>query len=152
MKITKSGWSTKPQAAPRGREAGWPCPTAAAVKAIDTERLPLCAPNPGRSDTPADEQPCGVPRERRGARRSGGVVVQVRSRRPRVVPVLSRYHEPLLASAAFAGGGLICGGQDLSRRTVSSSSGYAQGWMRDPAQQARADIDSTIPPHRRPRD
>ena len=30
-------------------------------------------------------------------RRSGGVVVQVRGRRPRVVPVLARYHEPLLA-------------------------------------------------------
>ena len=34
--------------------------------------------------------------------RSGGVVVKVRGGRPRVVPVLARYHEPLLASAAFA--------------------------------------------------
>jgi integrase len=31
--------------------------------------------------------------------RSGGVLVEVRGRRPRTVPVLSSYHEPLLASA-----------------------------------------------------
>jgi len=39
-------------------------------------------------------------------RRSGGVVVTVRSApRPRVVPVLARYHDALLASAAWAGPG-----------------------------------------------
>src|SRR5262249_55787745 len=42
--------------------------------------------------------------------RSGGVVVTVRGARPRAVPVLSRYHTRLLAAAAFAGAGLICGG------------------------------------------
>ncbi len=42
--------------------------------------------------------------------RAGGVVVQVRGRRARVVPVLSRYHAPLLAAARAAGNGLICGG------------------------------------------
>jgi integrase len=52
--------------------------------------------------------------------RSGGVIVQVRGTRPRVVPVLSRYHEPLLAPAAFAAGGLICGGQDPSRRNLTT--------------------------------
>ena len=36
--------------------------------------------------------------------RSGGVIVTVRGRRPRAVPVLARYHEPLLESAGFAGG------------------------------------------------
>jgi hypothetical protein len=39
--------------------------------------------------------------------RSGGVIVEVRSPRARVVPVLARYHEPLLAAAAFAGTGLV---------------------------------------------
>ena len=42
--------------------------------------------------------------------RSGGVIVTVRGRRPRAVPVLARYHEPLLAAAAFAGTGLVTGG------------------------------------------
>ena len=42
--------------------------------------------------------------------RSGGVIVQVRGSRPRAVPVLARYHQPLLASAAFAGTGLVTGG------------------------------------------
>ena len=47
-------------------------------------------------------------REVRGSdvlRRSGGVIVQVAGRRPRVVPVLSRYHGRLLAAARFAGAG-----------------------------------------------
>ena len=54
-------------------------------------------------------------RDARGADvacRSGGVVVTVRGTRPRVVPVLARYHGPLLAAARFAGTGLICGGAD----------------------------------------
>jgi integrase len=54
------------------------------------------------------------------ARRCGGVVVQVRGRRPRVVPVLPRYHDPLLASAAFAGDGLVTGGEDPARRNVTT--------------------------------
>ena len=52
--------------------------------------------------------------------RSGGVVVQVRGNRPRVVPVLARYHGLLLASAAFAGTALITGGRDPGRRNVTT--------------------------------
>ena len=52
--------------------------------------------------------------------RSGGLVVQVRGRRPRVVPVLFRYHELLLASAAFAGTGLVTGGSDPARRNLTT--------------------------------
>jgi integrase len=52
--------------------------------------------------------------------RSGGVVVIVRGARPRVVPVLSRYHERLLAAAAFAGSGLVCGGADPARRNITT--------------------------------
>ena len=54
--------------------------------------------------------------------RSGGVIVTVRGGpRPRAVPVLTRYHQPLLASAAFAGGRLICGGADPGRRNLTSA-------------------------------
>jgi integrase len=53
-------------------------------------------------------------------RRSGGVLVQVNGRRPRAVPVLARYHEALLASAKFAGTGLVVGGTDPARRNVTT--------------------------------
>ncbi len=53
-------------------------------------------------------------------RRSGGVVVQVAGRRPRMVPVLSRYHAPLLAAARFAGTGLVTGGTDPDRRNITN--------------------------------
>jgi integrase len=62
-------------------------------------------------------------REARGSdviARSGGVVVAVRGPRPRVVPVLSRYHAPLLAAARFAGATLICGGADPGRRNLTN--------------------------------
>src|SRR5260370_506233 len=39
--------------------------------------------------------------------RAGGVIVDVRGARPRAVPVLARYHDMLLAAAAFAGTGLV---------------------------------------------
>jgi hypothetical protein len=52
--------------------------------------------------------------------RSGGVVVRVRGRRARVVPVLARYHAPLLAAARFAGDALICGGADPGRRNLTN--------------------------------
>ncbi|MHB1709908.1 MAG: hypothetical protein ACYCV7_00670 [Acidimicrobiales bacterium] len=52
--------------------------------------------------------------------RSGGVVVAVGGRRPRVVPVLSRYHGPLLASASFAGEGSLIGGTDPHRKNVTT--------------------------------
>jgi integrase len=62
-------------------------------------------------------------RDARGADvacRSGGVVVQVRGQRSRVVPVLARYHAQLLAAARFAGSGLICGGADPGRRNLTN--------------------------------
>ncbi len=52
--------------------------------------------------------------------RSGGVIVTVRGTRPRMVPVLARYHARLLAAARFAGNGLICGGADPGRRNLTN--------------------------------
>jgi integrase len=53
--------------------------------------------------------------------RSGGVVVTVRAgRAPRVVPVLAGYREPLLESAAFAGGHLVIGGRDPARHNLAN--------------------------------
>ena len=52
--------------------------------------------------------------------RSGGVIVQVRGRRPRPVPVLARYHDRLLASAQFAGEHLVTGGRDPDRNNVTT--------------------------------
>jgi integrase len=52
--------------------------------------------------------------------RPGGLIVQVNGARPRVVPVLGRYHAPLLASAAFAGAGLVTGGTDPARKNVTT--------------------------------
>jgi hypothetical protein len=52
--------------------------------------------------------------------RSGGVVVTVRGARARVVPVLSRYHQRLLAAAAFAGTAPVCGGTDPGRRNITT--------------------------------
>ncbi len=52
--------------------------------------------------------------------RSGGLVVQVRGRRPRVVPAASRYHDLLLASAGFAGTHLVTGGCDPARRNLTT--------------------------------
>jgi integrase len=52
--------------------------------------------------------------------RSGGVIAEVRGARPRAVPVLARYHDRLLAAAAFAGTGLICGGTDPGRRNITT--------------------------------
>ncbi len=62
-------------------------------------------------------------REVRGtdiACRSGGVLVTVRGPCPRAVPVLSRYQGRLLAAAASAGTGLICGGTDPGRRNITN--------------------------------
>jgi hypothetical protein len=52
--------------------------------------------------------------------RSGGVIAEVRGARPRAVPVLARYHDRLLAAAAFTGTGLICGGTDPGRRNITT--------------------------------
>jgi hypothetical protein len=62
-------------------------------------------------------------REVRGtdvAGRSGGVIVIVRGARPRMVPVLARYHARLLAAARSAGTGLVCGGADPGRRNLTN--------------------------------
>jgi hypothetical protein len=52
--------------------------------------------------------------------RSGGVIVEVRGARPRPVPVLARYHDVLLASARFAGSGLVIGGTDPARHNLTN--------------------------------
>ena len=52
--------------------------------------------------------------------RSGGVVVTVRGTRPRTVPVLARYHAPLLAAARSAGHGLVICGTDPGRRNLTN--------------------------------
>ncbi len=52
--------------------------------------------------------------------RFGGVVVVVTGRRPRVVPVLSRYCERLTESAAFAGEHCVIGGAAPQRRSVTT--------------------------------
>jgi len=52
--------------------------------------------------------------------RSGGLVVTVSGRRPRVVPVLSRYHDALVESAAYAAGDYVTGGEDPSRHNVTT--------------------------------
>ncbi len=52
--------------------------------------------------------------------RSGGVIVEVRGTQPRAVPVLARYHEPLLASAAFAGENLVTGGTAPGRHNITN--------------------------------
>ncbi len=53
-------------------------------------------------------------------RRSGGVLVQVRGRRPRVVPVPARYHARLPEAAAFAGQCLLTGGTDPERGNITN--------------------------------
>jgi integrase len=52
--------------------------------------------------------------------RSGGLIVNVGGSRPRAVPVLARYHQPLLASAAFARDGLVTGGTDPDRGNITN--------------------------------
>jgi hypothetical protein len=52
--------------------------------------------------------------------RCGGVIVQVRGSRPRSVPVLARYQQPLLAAAGFAGEHLLTGGAGPARHNISN--------------------------------
>lgn len=54
------------------------------------------------------------------ARRSGGMVVTVASRRARVVPVLARFQERLWTCAQFAGAGWMIGGVDPDRHNVTT--------------------------------
>jgi integrase len=62
-------------------------------------------------------------RQARGAdvvRRSGGVVVEVRGRAPRAVPVLARYQPRLLEAAAFAGENFLTGGERPERGNITN--------------------------------
>jgi integrase len=52
--------------------------------------------------------------------RSGGVIVEVKGRSKRSIPVLARHHERLLAAARFAGSGYVIGGYSARRRNVTS--------------------------------
>jgi integrase len=52
--------------------------------------------------------------------RSGGVVVDVGGRAPRAVPVLARYHAPLLDAAAFAGQNFLTGGTEPERGNITN--------------------------------
>ena len=53
--------------------------------------------------------------------RSGGLVVKVRGgRAPRAVPVLARYHAPLLSAAAFAGESFLTGGAEPGRGNITN--------------------------------
>ena len=55
-------------------------------------------------------------------RRHGGVVVVVAAgRSPRVVPVMARFCERLVAAAAFVAEGFIVGGRDQDRHNVTSN-------------------------------
>ena len=53
--------------------------------------------------------------------RSGGLLVLVGGRRARAVPVLERFHDPLRAAAAFAGGGYLLGGSAPERRNLTDT-------------------------------
>ena len=52
--------------------------------------------------------------------RCGGVVVEVRGARPRAVPVLARYHAPLLKAAVFAGQNFLTGGDRPERGNLTN--------------------------------
>jgi hypothetical protein len=54
--------------------------------------------------------------------RSGGLLVQERGVRPRVVPVLARYHDQLVGAARFAGSHYVVGGNDPHRHNVTTPS------------------------------
>jgi integrase len=52
---------------------------------------------------------------------SGGLVVCVSGGKARIVPVLERFGARLRASALFAGGGFVVGGNDPGRKNVTSN-------------------------------
>jgi integrase len=53
--------------------------------------------------------------------RSGGLLVVVGGQRARTVPVLTRFHEPLAAAAAFAADGYLVGGRVPDRRNLTDA-------------------------------
>ena len=75
---------------------------------------------PGRRRRADPRRPARGTRHRRRAPVRRRDRASVRGARPRTVPVLSRYHAPLLAAARFAGTGLICGGADPGRRNLTN--------------------------------
>ena len=48
------------------------------------------------------------------------MIVQVRGRKPRAVPLLARYHQPLLQAAAFASEHLLTGGTGPARGNITN--------------------------------
>jgi integrase len=58
-------------------------------------------------------------------RRSGGLVVEVSGRRARTVPVLARFHSPLVEAARFAGRGYLFGGRESGRLNLTAPLGAA---------------------------
>jgi integrase len=54
------------------------------------------------------------------AARSGGLVVNVRGPRPRVVPILVDYHHRLEEVAAYFGGRFVIGGAEPNRRNITT--------------------------------
>ena len=89
-------------------------PTAGAADARGRAGLP------GRGRRADPRRPARRARQRRRlpVRRRRGAPCA--APRPRTVPVLARYHGPLLAAARFAGTGLICGGADPGRRNLTN--------------------------------
>ncbi len=86
--------------------------------------------------------------------RSGGVVVDVHGARPRAVPVLSRYHDILLASAEFAGSGLVTG-RDQCRtqehhHSADPLAGRGDGAAPAGGQPAAGDLAGRLRPAARP--
>jgi hypothetical protein len=71
--------------------------------------------------------------------RSGGVIVTVAGRRPRVMPALARYHQPLLQSARFAGE------QPSARQRRPRSPKTAPATATSPANNRRHKINSKRP-------
>ncbi len=53
-------------------------------------------------------------------RRSGGLIAEVPGTRPRSVPVLARYHQPLAEAVAFAGESLLTGGTGPARGNLTN--------------------------------
>ena len=75
-------------------------------------------PGGGRRADP--RRPARRPRHRRRAAAPAASSSRSAGRAPRTVPVLARYHRPLLAAARSAGDGLVCGGAEPGRRNLTN--------------------------------
>ncbi len=74
----------------------------------------------GDFDVAADSADLRLVRGHDVMARSGGVIVCVRGRHPRVVPVRAELAERALRAARWAGPGFIVGGAEPNRRNVTS--------------------------------